>query len=141
MNFDEVKRSFDRDCRIGVEPLLVSATVEIFDNRRNPGCEMTSPPPTEATAGTGAQNGWDWALLSNWGRVSRIFDLHSRCPQNVPKNLVPSPTSRRRHSGDIRTFYSMVVRDGDFYFFTILHFSFFLFLVIAQQSFAKMFFI
>ena len=79
-------------------------------------------------------------LLSNWGRFSRIFD-HSRCPQNVPKNLVPSPTSRRRHSGDIRTFYSMVVRDGDFYFFTILHFSFFLFLVIAQQSFAKMFFI
>jgi hypothetical protein len=34
MDFDEVKRSFDRDCRIGVEPLLVSATVEIFDNRQ-----------------------------------------------------------------------------------------------------------
>ena len=48
MNFDEVKRSFDRDCRIGVEPLLVSATVEIFDNRRHSGCEMTTPPPTEA---------------------------------------------------------------------------------------------
>ena len=48
MDFDEVKRSFDRDCRIGVEPLLVSATVEIFDNRRNPGCGMTTPLPTEA---------------------------------------------------------------------------------------------
>ena len=35
MDFDEVKRSFDRDCRIGVEPLLVSATVEIFDNRQS----------------------------------------------------------------------------------------------------------
>ena len=59
MNFDEVKRSFDRDCRIGVEPLLVSATVEIFDNRRHPGCEMTTSPPTEVPAGQ-AHTAWDW---------------------------------------------------------------------------------
>ena len=69
-------------------------------------------------------------ILKRTLHYCQIRDISNRlleCPQNVPKNVAKSPTSKVGHVGDIRRFYAWFVRDGicpnlvfcNFFFFLI----------------------
>jgi hypothetical protein len=48
---------------------------------------------------------------AHYCQIRDNFNRHSRCPENVLKKRFTSPTLKRRHIRDIRTFECVLVRD------------------------------
>jgi hypothetical protein len=60
MNFDEVKRSFDRACRIGVEPPSSIRNRRKFSTTVKAGLRMNPLLPNEVPASTSTGTAWNW---------------------------------------------------------------------------------